>query len=317
VSRNERLFSVSRSLKRDKPEPAPKLQLPLLDIKIRSNLIQLRTCVDSAFALVELINYIVSDGDLHQPNVIMSEFMSSSQQQQQQPYSIPKATSAKNFLERKSSQILAEEMTNAINYDTVQTLTHSEAINIINQSIPASQQVSCSIPIQKSSQAHKAGASFTVGTPPATSFSFKSTSSSSFSQQVFYSPQKSQASVSPASQAMSAASSSLQERRIAMAPLPQPSLSFDPRNAANLSNMSLGTGAGSSGGAGSGFGLAGTSSSAESLISDMVKEAMTSNPMIQSVYGSLTTEQLKPEPKPIGKLICFGHSFLGHSKLSN
>ena len=38
---------------------------PLLDIKIRSNMIQLRTCVDSAFTLIELINYIVSDGNLH------------------------------------------------------------------------------------------------------------------------------------------------------------------------------------------------------------------------------------------------------------
>ena len=38
---------------------------PLLDIKIRSNLIQLRTCVDSAFTLIELINYIVSDGNLN------------------------------------------------------------------------------------------------------------------------------------------------------------------------------------------------------------------------------------------------------------
>lgn len=288
-------FFHIRSLKRDKPESSGKLKLPLLDIKIRSNLIQVRTCVDSAFALIELINYIVSDGDLHQPNVIMSEFMSSNQQQHA-PYSIPRAASNKNLLERKSSQILAEEMTSAINHEPIQTLTHSEAINIINQSIPVGQQqASCSIPIQKSSQPQKIGATFTVGTPPTASFSFKS-SSSSFNQQVFYSPQKSsQASVSPASQPMSTASSSLQDRRILMAPLPQPSLSFNPRNATNLSNMSLGTG--------SGLGLAGTSSSAESLISDMVKEAMTSNPMVQSVYGSLSTEPLKPEPKPIGMYI--------------
>lgn len=280
-------------MKRDKPEPSNRLKLPLLDIKIRSNLIQVRTCVDSAFALIELINYIVSDGDLHQPNVIMSEFMSSHQQQPHAPYSIPRVTSNnKNFLERKSSQILAEEMISAINHDPIQTLTHSEAINIINQSIPAA---SSSIPIKKSSQPQKIGATFTVGTPPTSSFSFKS-SSSSFNQQVFYSPQKSsQASVSPASQPMSTASSSLQDRRILMAPLPQPSLSFNPRNASNLSNMSLGTG--------SGLGLAGTSSSAESLISDMVKEAMTSNPMVQSVYGSLSTEPLKPVPKQIGMFV--------------
>ena len=50
---------------------------PLLDIKIRSNLIQLRTCVDSLFALIELINYIVSDGDLHQinPNISRADFI--------------------------------------------------------------------------------------------------------------------------------------------------------------------------------------------------------------------------------------------------
>ena len=52
-----------------------KVKTPLLDIKLRSNHIQVRTCVDSAFALIELINYIVSDGDLHQINPIMSEFM--------------------------------------------------------------------------------------------------------------------------------------------------------------------------------------------------------------------------------------------------
>nr|AWV66721.1 autophagy-related protein 2 [Brachionus calyciflorus] len=46
---------------------------PILDLKIRSNVIQFRTCVDSAFALIELINYIVSDGDLHTVNQITPE----------------------------------------------------------------------------------------------------------------------------------------------------------------------------------------------------------------------------------------------------
>nr|AWV66646.1 autophagy-related protein 2 [Brachionus rotundiformis] len=41
--------------------------VPRLDIKIRSNMIQFRTCVDTAFSLIELINYIVSDGDLRCP----------------------------------------------------------------------------------------------------------------------------------------------------------------------------------------------------------------------------------------------------------
>lgn len=137
---------------------------------------------------------------------------------------------------------------------------------------------SLSIPIQKSTKA----AQFIVGTPPTQSFSFKS-ASSSFNQQIFYSPQKSQASMSPAS--VSTAASSLQDRRLMMAPISQPSLSFNFKNPNNLSNMSLGPAAG-----GSSVALgAGTSSSAESLISDMVKEAMTSNPMMQSVYGSLNS----------------------------
>ena len=114
-----------------------KLKLPLLDIKIRSNLIQVKTCVDSAFALIELINYIVSDGDLHQPNLIMSEFMSSNQQvHHQKPIPIPKADPKANLIERKSSQTLTDEMTSAINHEQkVETLTHSEAINIINRKL--------------------------------------------------------------------------------------------------------------------------------------------------------------------------------------
>lgn len=47
-------------------------KLPLFDVKLGSNLIQLRTCQDSAFALIELINYIVTDGDLHELNTQQS-----------------------------------------------------------------------------------------------------------------------------------------------------------------------------------------------------------------------------------------------------
>jgi hypothetical protein len=39
-------------------------KLPDLDIKIRCNLIQLRTCVDSCYSLIELLSYICMDGDL-------------------------------------------------------------------------------------------------------------------------------------------------------------------------------------------------------------------------------------------------------------
>ena len=49
----------------DKDKHVESRKTPLLDIKIRSNMIQLRTCVDSAFTLIELINYIVSDGNLN------------------------------------------------------------------------------------------------------------------------------------------------------------------------------------------------------------------------------------------------------------
>ena len=48
----------------NEPDERRATKMSLLDIKIRSNLIQFRTCVDSAFCLIELINYIVSDGDI-------------------------------------------------------------------------------------------------------------------------------------------------------------------------------------------------------------------------------------------------------------
>jgi len=156
--------------------------------------------------------------------------------------------------------------------------------------------VSCSIPIQKTKPQQ---ATFNVGTPPKASFSFKS-SSSSFNQQIFYSPQKSsQSSLSPASNSNVSFGSSLQDRRTMQAPLPQPSLSFNFRQGSNASLVN----------ASSGNALAGTSSSAESLISDMVKEAMTSNPMMQSVYGSLNSTPPKKtneyEMPLIGRVSCF------------
>ncbi|CAF0862579.1 unnamed protein product [Didymodactylos carnosus] len=43
------------------------LKNPLIDIKISCNMINLRTCSDSAAALIELLKYIVTDGDLQQP----------------------------------------------------------------------------------------------------------------------------------------------------------------------------------------------------------------------------------------------------------
>jgi len=113
---------------KDKPKS------PLLDIKIRSNLIQLRTCVDSAFALIELINYIVSDGDLHKPVCPMSEFMASN------PfvYSVPAVAGSKSnlMLERQSSQNLADEMTSAINqeHNDAEMLLATETSCLINRS---------------------------------------------------------------------------------------------------------------------------------------------------------------------------------------
>lgn len=52
-----------------------KLKSPILDIKIRSNLIQLRTCVDSCFCLIELLSYIGEDGDINasKGNIIINK----------------------------------------------------------------------------------------------------------------------------------------------------------------------------------------------------------------------------------------------------
>lgn len=186
---------------------------PLLDIKIRSNLIQLRTCVDSAFTLIELINYIVSDGDLHQPNLIMSEFMSSnslghqspiivnniinmnsptltSLPQQQQQYS--QLIDMTNTSGEHSAPLDSAEVAAAAGAHPAASSLHPSNTNISKAINIASSTVSSSIPIQR-----KQSAVFTVGTPPSSSFK---SSSSSFSQQIFYSPLKSNTSGNNSSQ---------------------------------------------------------------------------------------------------------------------
>ena len=213
---------------------------PLLDIKIRSNMIQLRTCVDSAFTLIELINYIVSDGDLHQLNPIMSEFMAQN--------IIPSMAAAPSIEPQQPN--VAEELSNAI--ASSECSTRAITIPVIQQ------------------QQHQA-ATFTVGTPPPSS-SFKSSSSStSLNHQQFYSPLKHNSS---SSSHLSAAASFqdnnqnfIQQAPKPTAPISSPSLSFSYKKAMQLQQN--------------------TSSSAESLISDMVKEAIQSNPMTQSIIGSL------------------------------
>jgi hypothetical protein len=258
---------------------------PLLDIKIRSNLIQLRTCVDSAFTLIELINYIVSDGDLHKPNLIMSEFMSN----------VPSATLGNNNNNisstlntiSSSSQLVEMQQQHQTNEHVNQVLINdaatisTETLNPSNSNLSKAINIaSSSIPIQR-----KSSAIFTVGTPPptllpASSSSFKSSSSSSFSQQIFYSPSKNNNSnnnnMSPViSSVESTQLMNQQKTQPISVPLPSPSLSFV--NFKNTQASHTMTSAASFNG----------SSSAESLISDMVKEAMTSNPMTTSIYGSL------------------------------
>ena len=225
----------------------------MLDIKIRSNSIQLRTCVDSAFTLIELINYIVSDGDLHQPNLIISEFMS--QQSVQTPTLTTIPLNQGIEMQQQSEQIESVPVDSLKPSNTNLT----KAINI------ASSAVSSSIPIQR-----KSSAVFTVGSPPS---SFKS--SSSFTQQAFYSPLKTISSSSNMSP--SVLDSNLNQRTQPMTvPLPSPSLSFVNFKTVNPTNTMCSV-------------SFNASSSAESLISDMVKEAMTSNPMTQSIYGSLNS----------------------------
>lgn len=101
--------------------------------------------------------------------------------------------------------------------------------------------------------------SFSVGTPPPSS-SFKSSSSYTSLNQQFYSPVKS-------------ADADVNTTKTQPIPLPTPSLSYDLKAFAST--------------AAGGSSSVNVSSSAESIISDMMREAMGSNPMMQSVYGSL------------------------------
>ena len=40
---------------------------PLVDIRVTCNMIQIRSCSDSANALIELLKYVITEGDLQQP----------------------------------------------------------------------------------------------------------------------------------------------------------------------------------------------------------------------------------------------------------
>ena len=137
----------------------------------------------------------------------------------------------------------------------------------------AGASVSSSIPIRRVNQ----NAMFTVGTPPPAS-SLRSTASSSFGTQMYYSPMKSaNLSFSPGHMSTGGFSfqdthtQSLKSLPITM-PLPSPSLSYNFKD--SHQNLTA---------------LKPSSSSAESMISDMVKEAM--DPMMQSVYVPKTGPQ--------------------------
>lgn len=210
---------------------------PILDIKIRSNLIQLRTCHDSAFALIELINYIVNDGDLFQLSTsppIVATSSESGVTINMNANNMPMGTGVANT----NNQSVIDELSSAIGGGS-----SSEAASSFKSS--------SSIPINKLSGVNMASSpSFTVGTPPvntAAPASFKSSSSSNSLQHhhhpnVYYSPNNSNNVTINNNLTNSPA-----------AALPAPSLSFAHHFKGSLNE----------------------SSSAESLISDMVKEAMT------------------------------------------
>lgn len=204
---------------------SPPLKSPLLDIKLRSNLIQLRTCVDSAFTLIELINYIVCDGDLHtiNPNAAASTTQATSSTSNTAaavsstltaPSSIPAAVVAvgnqppSSLIESKLNVI--DELSAAIG----SAASHAESIS------PSQHDMT----------------TFSVGTPPQSS-SFKSSSIGSYSSAVtahaMYSsptarvPSSSQASNLSQVGETTAASSSLvpNQTKSQPIPLPTPSLS--------------------------------------------------------------------------------------------
>lgn len=205
---------------------SPPLKSPLLDIKLRSNLIQLRTCVDSAFTLIELINYIVCDGDLHtiNPNAATSTTQATSSTSNTAaaavsstltaPSSIPAAVVAvgnqppSSLIESKLNVI--DELSAAIG----SAASHAESIS------PSQHDMT----------------TFSVGTPPQSS-SFKSSSIGSYSSAVashpMYSsptarvPSSSQASnLSQVGETTSASSSLVpNQTKSQPIPLPTPSLS--------------------------------------------------------------------------------------------
>ena len=168
---------------------------------------------------------------------------------------------------------VVEELSNAIS-STENHPANSNSTKAIN--------ITTSIPIIQQQQLHQTATTFTVGTPPPSS-SFKSSSSStSLNHQQFYSPIKHNSS-------SSSHLSSFQDNQIliqqkpqqAAPPISSPSLSFNYKKAIQLQQN--------------------TSSSAESIISDMVKEAIQSNPMTQSIIGSLEPSAgYSKKSKPIG-----------------
>jgi hypothetical protein len=180
-----------------------------------------------------------------------------------------------NVVEELSNAISSTENSANVNMTRVINITTSIPINQ-----PPQHQYYAAQPTTTTTTT-----TFTVGTPPPSS-SFKSSSSStSLNHQQFYSPIKHNSS---SSSHLSAATSSYQDNQNFIQQKPQappissPSLSFNYKKAMQLQQN--------------------TSSSAESLISDMVKEAIQSNPMTQSIIGSLEPSMggYTKKSKPIG-----------------
>ena len=148
---------------------------------------------------------------------------------------------------------VVEELSNAIGH----TEPPSRPINVIPTT---------SIPINQVTQI----ATFIVGTPPPSSSFRSSSSSTSLNHQQFYSPIKHNSSSSSHLSDNQTFVLQQQQQPPQKAPISSPSLSFSYKKAMMLQQQQHNT-----------------SSSAESLISDMVKEAIQSNPMTQSVIGAL------------------------------
>jgi hypothetical protein len=213
---------------------------PLIDIKLRSNLIQLRTCEDSAFALIELINYIVSDGDLHQPNLNPTFTQNNPSSSIQNNISTQPNLNIQN-------QTVIEELSSAIS-------TTTQPINIK--------------PINPSTNLTT---TFTIGTPPVPICGSASSSSISSMQQQNQNLHNTSSSNNTYFSPSSNSSMSLP---------PAPSLSF------NLKNISSSSSGMSTGGQSSLDEHSNnvTQINTECMISDMVKEAMTTTSTTTSVY---------------------------------